>query len=137
MDLDVILLPWGYSTSTDDSNVRNVREDSGLDPFVITPVANCTLHEDRVIPSVNAQNNTATFRISGGANVAAVRVYGFTDYTPPTVTFKADGHATNIKLASEHGYDGYQVYLDGDGTYSFAFNVDMDAAQEYEITITQ
>ncbi|MBQ7698868.1 MAG: dockerin type I repeat-containing protein [Clostridia bacterium] len=137
MDLDVILLPWGYSTSTDDSNVRNVREDSGLDPFVITPVANCTLHEDRFIPSVNAQNNTATFRISGGANVAAVRVYGFTDYTPPTVTFKADGHATNIKLASEHGYDGYQVYLDGDGTYSFAFNVDMDAAQEYEITITQ
>ena len=137
MDLDIILLPWGYSTSTNDSNVRNVRADSGINPFVIAPVANCTVHPDKFIPSVNAQNNTATFTISGGANVAAVRVYGFTDYTPPTVTFKVNGHTEDIKLASAHGYDGYQVYLDEDGTYSFAFNVDMDAASLYEITITQ
>ena len=137
IDLDLILLPWGYTTSTDDTNVKNVRSDSCINPYKITVIEG-EPYEDRFIPSVKAVNNKATFKISGGANTAAVRVYGFTKYTSPTVTFKADGKDTDIKLTgSTHSYDGYQVFLDEDGTYSFAFNVNMDNANEYEITIKQ
>ncbi|MBQ7698871.1 MAG: dockerin type I repeat-containing protein [Clostridia bacterium] len=137
IDLDIILLPWGYTTSTDDSNVRNVRNDSCVDPYKIKVIEG-EPYEDRFVPSVRAVNNTATFKISGGASTAAVRVYGFTKYTAPTVTFKADGKNTDTTLSSPaHKYDGYQVFLDEDGTYSFAFNVDMDKANTYEITVKQ
>lgn len=136
LELEIILLPWGYSTSKNDDNVRNVREDSCIDPYKITAVTG-EQYEDCFIPSVRAKDNTATFKLSGGKGTAAVRVYGFTDYKTPEVTFLADGKDTDIKLAGRNGYDGYQVYLDDDKTYSFSFNVDMDKANEYEITVTQ
>ena len=94
-------------------------------------------YSDVFIPSVRAKNNAATFKISGGRGTAAVRVYGFDSYGTPAVTFKADGADTDIKLAGVNGYDGYQVFYDEDGTYSFSFNVDMDKANEYEITVKQ
>ncbi|MBQ7698873.1 MAG: dockerin type I repeat-containing protein [Clostridia bacterium] len=136
LELQIILMPWGYSTSTDDSNVLNVRKDSCIAPYKIT-VLEGEPYTDDTVPSVKAINNTAKFKISGGASTAAVRVYGFTSRTAPAVTFKADGNNTNIKLSGPNGNDGYQVYLDEDGTYSFSFNVDMDAANVYEITVTQ
>ena len=137
LDLDIILLPWGYSTSTDDSNVRNVRADSCIDPYKLTVIKGKAV-EDDFIPSVKAENDTAKFKLSGGKNNVSVRVYGFKDYTAPKVTVKADGADTDFKLnGSAHTYDGYQVYLDEDGTYSFSFVLNMDKAEEYEITVTQ
>ena len=135
-ELELILMPWGYGTSTSDENVLRVREDSCVDPFKITVIKG-EEYEDTFIPSIRAVDNMAQFRISGGASVAAVRVYGFTDYTKPYVAFRADGRDTSITLAGPNGNDGYQVYLDEDGTYSFSFNVDMDRADEYEITVIQ
>lgn len=136
MELDIILLPWGYSTSITDKNVRNVREDSCIDPYKITVIEG-EPYDDFTIPSVRAKDNKAVFKISGGASTAAVKIYGFKDYTLPTITFKADGKDADIKLAGVNGYDGYQVNLDADGTYSFSFNVDMNKAEEYEITVIQ
>ena len=136
IELDLILLPWGYSTSKNDDNVRGVREDSCIDPFRLTVIEG-EPYEDRFIPSMRAKDNKAVFKISGGKSVAAVRIYGFDSYKTPKVTFKADGKETDIKLAGPNGYDGYEVCRDEDGTYSFAFNVDMDKASEYEITVTQ
>ena len=135
-ELELILMPWGYGTSTSDENVIRVREDSCIDPFKITVIKG-EEYEDTFIPSVRAKDNIAQFKISGGASVAAVRVYGFTGYTKPSVTFRADGRNTSITLEGPNGNDGYQVYLDKDGTYSFSFNVDMDSAEEYEITVIQ
>ncbi len=136
LELDIILMPWGYGTSKDDHNVLDVRQDSCYDPYKLTVIEGEAV-ADNFIPSVRAKNNTATFKISGGKNTAAVRVYGFTSYSKPEVTFKADGEVKDIKLEGKNGYDGYQVYLDEDGTYSFSFNVDMDKYTEYEITIKQ
>lgn len=136
MDIELILLPWGSAASTDDTNVQNVRKDSCTDPYRITVITG-EPYEDRFVPSVRAANNKAVFKISGGKSTAAVRVYGFSDYKAPSVSFKADGKQTDIKLSNTHPYEGYQVFLDGDGTYSFAFNVNMDAAKEYEITVSQ
>ena len=54
------------------------------------------------------------------------------------MTAKADGKSIDFNLSnSSHGYDGYQVYKDADGTYSFSFVIDMDKADEYEITVKQ
>ena len=134
MEIEMILMPWGYSTSTDDANVRAVREDSCFDPYRLTVLEGEAV-EDCFIPSVRAKDNRAVFRLSGGRNTAAVRVYGFASYMPPRVTFQADGANMDLTLAGPNGYDGYQVYRDGDGTYSFSFNVDMDKAGEWEITV--
>ena len=137
LDLDIILLPWGYSTSANDSNVRGVRADSCLYPYKLTVIKGKAADDD-FIPSVTAENNEAKFTFSGGKNYAAVRVYGFESYTKPTVTVKADGADIDFKLNSDaHGYDGYQVYLDSDGTYSFSFVLDMDKADLYEVTVKQ
>ena len=136
LTLELILMPWGYSTSTDDVNVRRVREDSCIDPYKLT-VIDGTPYADRFIPSVRAQNGRAAFRLSGGRSTAAVRVYGFDSYAAPEVRFKADGKDADIRLAGVNGYDGYQVNRDTDGTYSFSFNVNMDNAREYEISVEQ
>lgn len=136
LELQIILLPWGYSTSKNDNNVRNVREDSCIDPYKITAVKGSVV-EDRFIPSVRAENGEAVFTLSGGKNNAAVRVYGFATYEKPTVTFKADGAVLDVKLEGKNGYDGYQVYKDPDGTYSFSFVADMKTHDSYEITVKQ
>jgi hypothetical protein len=137
LELQIILLPWGYSTSKNDNNVRNVREDSCISPYKLTPIKG-TAVEDAFIPSVRAEGGEAKFKFSGGKNYAAVRVYGFESYRTPTVTVKADGADIEFKLNSDaHGYDGYEVILDEDGTYSFSFVVDMTKASEYEITVKQ
>ena len=36
-----------------------------------------------------------------------------------------NGEWVVYNTASKNGYDGYMVYYDGDGTYSFSFIVDM------------
>lgn len=136
IEFEMILLPWGYSTSISDKNVKNVRTDSCIDPYKITVIEGET-YEDSVIPSVRAKDNKAVFKISGGKSTAAVNVYGFTSYDVPKVTFKADGNDADIQLAGPNGYDGYQVRMSDDGTYCISFNVNMDAASEYEITVTQ
>ena len=136
LEMRIILMPWGFSTSTDDKNVLDVRQDSGFDPYKLTVITGSAA-DDAFIPSIKAENGTAVFRLSGGANRCAVRVYGFEKYEKPTITYKSGGNDTEMILCSENGYDGYQVYYDKDGTYSFTFNVDMDAADEYEITVKQ
>ncbi|MBO7404836.1 MAG: hypothetical protein J6V24_07720, partial [Clostridia bacterium] len=72
MELEIILLPWGYSTNRTDRNVRVVREDSCLDPVRLTVLEGEAM-EDRFIPSVLAMDNRASFRLEGGRNTAAVR----------------------------------------------------------------
>ena len=136
LELDIILLPWGYSSSKNDANVINVREDSCFDPYKLTVITG-KAYEDCFIPSITAENNTASFKLSGGKNNCAVRVYGFTSYNTPEITIKAVGGETVTGVNGKQAYDGYQVYLDNDGTYSFSFVVDMDKASEYEITVKQ
>ncbi len=136
LDLDIILMPWGYGTSKNDDNVINVREDSCLYPYRITAVTGKE-YDDRFIPSVKAENNAVTFRLSGGKNKCAVRVYGFTDYKKPEITVNNNGKQEEYVVSGANGYDGYQVYLDEDGTYSFSFVLDLDKTEEYEITVKQ
>ena len=132
LELEIILLPWGYSDSTDDANVLAVRQDSCVDPVRLTVLEGEAV-ADSVIPSVRAADNRARFRLEGGGSTAAVRIYGFGSRTLPRITAEVDGEEIPLALSGKNGYDGYQVFYDGDGTYSFAFNVDMDRGV-WEIT---
>jgi hypothetical protein len=90
--IDMILLPWGSPESTDDSNVRGVREDSILSP-IKTEASVGTVIADAYLPTVIAQNNTAEFTVSGGGStIYAVRVYGFDSFTKPTIQVLEGGN---------------------------------------------
>ena len=56
----------------------------------------------------------------------AVRVYGFDNWQKPVIEEKVNGQWVTYDIASPNGYDGYTVFYDGDGTYSFAFIIPMD-----------
>ncbi len=127
ISINLILLPWGSqeTADTDISNVLQVRQDTCLDPFK----AEATVGEiipDTYMPKIKAENNTAEFTVSGGHNNMVVRVYGFDSWEKPVIEEKVNGQWVTYDVASVNGYDGYMVFYDGDGTYSYAFVIPMD-----------
>ena len=136
INIDMILLPWGETKSKNDDNVKAVREDTCINPYKLD-ITKGTLIEDTYIPKVKAENNTAEFKFSGGGGNGIVRVYGFNSYKLPDIKVKSGTEWKKFELAGPNGYDGYQVYLDEDGTYSFAFILDMTKQDSYELQIKQ
>jgi hypothetical protein len=134
--INMILMPWGDPSVENDDNVRNVRQDSGLDPYKIEAGVG-EIMEDVYLPKIMSDNGTAEFTLSGGTNNCVVRVYGFDKLTVPTVMERIDGKWTSYKLSSKvYEYDGYTVYYDGDGTYSYAFVVDMSDGKARTFKVT-
>lgn len=118
--IDMILLPWGAGTEDDDENVRYVREDSALKPMKLTAFTGEVV-EDTFVPTIRAESGVADFVISGGRNNTAVKIMGFTELESPKV-YVVDGENKNlVNFATEHGYDGYYVQYEDDGTYSFTY----------------
>lgn len=157
--INAILMPWGsqqyeddpanrlnkqnateytdltYSTVLEDGtlymdkNVRDVRENTLLDPLTATSDTD-EIIESAYLPKIkSADGKSATFTLSGGENNVTVRVYGFEMLTAPKVEELVDGNWVEYKLNSAdnpingfyHYYDGYSVQYDGDGTYSYSF----------------
>ena len=114
--MTLILLPWGVGNEETDETVLKVREDSALKPATITATKG-TVKEDKFVPTVIAENNEAEFSIKGGRNNIAVRIDGFTGLECPEIIINGE----KADLASSNGYDGYSVYYNDDGTYSFSF----------------
>lgn len=134
--INAILMPWGsqlsdYSGDAPDKNVRDVRENSLLDPFRGDALADCESIESVFIPKFRTTNgNSAEFKISGGENNVAIRVYGFEKLTAPKIYEKIDGEWVEYVVSSKdtpdkngyyHYYDGYAIYYDGDGSFSYSF----------------
>lgn len=137
--INAILMPWGSQDSiydgsnglAPDQNVRDVRENSILDPFKCTAINNCEVIESTYLPKIRTTNGKlAEFKISGGENNVAIRVYGFEKLTVPRIQEKIDGKWVDVvlssattpdKLGNAAQYDGYMVHYDGDGTFSYSF----------------
>ena len=156
--INAILLPWGSQQYDDgiwdpqngnfeydqvineatgekylDKNVRDVRENSLLNPLTATSESD-EIIESPFLPRIRSKDGkTATFTLSGGENNVTVRAYGFDMLTAPKVEELVDGNWVEYKLNSAdnpingfyHYYDGYSVQYDGDGTYSYSFVVTM------------
>lgn len=144
--INAIITPWGSQDSdysgeefAPDQNVRNIREDSALDPFKVTAGENAKVVKSAFLPSIKTTNGkSAEFTISGGENNAAIRVYGFTELSALKVYEKVDGEWVEYGLSSVntpdplgymYNYDGYAVYFDDNGTFSYAFAVDMTGGE--------
>lgn len=157
--IDLILMPWGDCHSTDDSNVRLTRENTLLHPITVTSEQD-TPTDDPFLPGVrSADGQSATFTVSGGldnidrtgyasaGNTAysthydrdynvAVRVYGLHDLGTLKLYELIDGQWILVDLSSALGYDGYSVLYDEDNSFSYAFNINMNAAAPRTFKVT-
>ncbi len=139
--LNMILMPWGsekldYTVAAPDINVREVRENSLLNALKLTAGTGCEVLDSVFVPKARTTDgNSAEFTVSGGNDNSAVRIYGFDKLTVPKIEEFVDGKWVeyNVNSASNpdkngigHNYDGYMVYYDGDGTFSYSFVIDMD-----------
>ena len=147
--INAIIMPWGSQESDyslADKNVRDVRENSLLKPAKLTPVANCEAIDTAFLPAVKSTDGkSAEFTIAGGHNNMAIRIYGFDMLTVPVVEEKINGEWHPVKLCSAYTpdamgygyqYDGYMVYYDGDGTFSYAFVTTMKNGAERTFRVT-
>ncbi len=158
--INCILLPWGSQQLDDgiidaengnleytmeladgslymDKNVRDVRENTLLNPLKAVAGENSEIIESVFLPKVRATDGeSAEFTLKGGYNNVAVRVYGFKKMTVPTIYEKIDGEWQKYDVSSQHDekyphkYDGYLVHYDGDGTFSYSFVTDMDGEND-------
>ena len=132
-----------------DKNVRDVRENTLLNPVKITADKDCETIESVFMPKLKTANrSSAEFTVSGGQNNIAVRVYGFDKLTAPKVEEYVNGNWVEYTLNSSknpdkpgyiHYYDGYSVHYDGDGTFSYAFIITMEngAPRKFRINASE
>ena len=141
--INCILLPWGsqdtvYDGSNGkapDQNVRDVRQNSILNPAKATAKKDCEVIDTAYVPMLKTTNGkSAEFTLSGGENNIAVRVYGFDMLTVPKIYENKNGEWVEYEVSSAkapdvggncHEYDGYTVYYDGDGSFSYSFMISM------------
>ncbi len=143
MKFRLIIFPYGSQEIRDDERVQLVRENTCLNPIIITSEADTVL-DDGIVPKVkSADGKTCEFTLSGGAaNIPAVnesyymssnyniavRAYGFDSFGVPEIYEKIGGKWVRYEIASANGYDGYAVYTDADNSFSYAFVVTMNEA---------
>ena len=154
-----ILLPWGSEESdysgtkyAPDQNVLDVRENTLLNPVRVSAVADCTVTENKFIHKLESTNGkSAEFTISGGkkntieipwrheGHRAAVRIYGFEKLSVPIIYELVNGEWVRYDISSSDNrdkvgygayYDGYNVYYDEDGTFSYSFIIDVTEGNE-------
>ena len=125
ISLDLILMPWGTGLETRCDNVKQVREDSCLNRLSVTAQTG-EAAVDQILPVVMCANNEAEFTVTGGKNNTPVRIDGFTAFGKLLVEEYAGGAWRQVALASSHGYDGYGIQYNDDGTYSYSFIYDSD-----------
>ncbi|MBQ7830061.1 MAG: hypothetical protein IJ345_07305 [Clostridia bacterium] len=154
--IKAIIMPWwnqayrkGDTSVAPDQNVRDVRENSLLDPFKATAVENAEVLESDFIPSIKTTNGkSATFTLSGGENNVTFRVYGFELLTAPKLYELVDGEwvlvdvssaTTADKHGNAHKYDGYAVHYDGDATFSYSFVTTLtgDQTRTFKVEATE
>lgn len=114
--LDFILMPYGKQINTA-APLQKLRADA------------CDM-----LFRTQASDNRAEFTLEKGVNNVVLRAEGFTDYRLPTIT--CDGQP--FELSSGKGYaDGYQVYVNENGLYDFAFAIDAETYMGKTFLLTQ
>lgn len=137
IEIQMILLPWGDGTEADDSTVLSVRDDSCINPIVLTTEKG-TVVSDAILPEIKAENGEAQFTLKGGKGNIAVRVDGFSSVLPPVIETLSGGEWIKYDVSSSSGYDGYTVHSNPDGSYSFSFVYTSEGAGgEYTFRVSQ
>ena len=151
--MNAIVMPWGSQNSdytNVDSNVRVVRRSLlNANRLKTTAGPNCEVIAHPFVPQVKSTNGvSAEFTLTNGVNNIAVRAYGFNNLNRPVVYEKVGDEWKIYELSSKnkpdgkgysHDYDGYAVYYDADGTYSYSFIVPMETGKSrtFKIVVGQ
>ena len=167
--INAILLPWGSQQYEDgiidleafppnyeytmelpdgtlymDKNVRDVRENTLLDPLTVKSSTDQVLESVYLPKVMSTDGKTATFTLSGGENNCTVKISGFDKLTAPKVEELVGGEWNEYVLSSSnapdakgnyHYYDGYGVSYEND-SYSYSFVVDMNGDAERTFRIS-
>ena len=129
-----------------DKNVRDVRENTLLNPLKAIADKDCEIMESVFIPRIKTTNGkSAEFTVSGGYNNCSIRVYGFEKLTVPVLEEYKDGKWHVVELSSATSpdmygygnyYDGYGVHYDGDGKFSYSFVTDMTGVESKKFRLS-
>lgn len=151
--VNAIIMPWG-SHKTDysgkihapDQNVRDVRQGIIDNPARISNCEDCEVIPSYYLPKARTLNGKdACFTVSGSEEKLAFRIYGFECLARPSLYEHLDGEWVEYELSSKnipdnagnaHAYDGYSVFFDSDGTYSYSFVLSMAKSNERRFKIT-
>ena len=152
ISLNLIITPWGsqqsdYEREDADWNIRNIRENTALDPVAATVIDGEKV-ESVYVPRVKSLNGTsAEFTLSGGENNVAFEVQGMTNIARPVLYEKNENGEWEVynytssetpdSRGNAHDYDGYMIRYDGDGTFSYSFVVDMtgDVERTFKVVV--
>ncbi|MBQ2307122.1 MAG: hypothetical protein II184_06375, partial [Clostridia bacterium] len=126
--LDVILLPFGEKPDKAQDHAPVVYEDSVLHPLTVTAQQG-TVIADTYIPKIQAENNAAEFTLTGSRDANTVVISGFDVLARPDI-FKWNGTDWELYEYNVKDYDGYQVAMAPDGTYTYSFVYDQPAPSD-------
>lgn len=126
--LDVILLPFGEKPDKAQDHAPVVYEDSVLHPLTVTAQQG-TVIADTYIPKIQAKNNAAEFTLTGSRDANTVVISGFDVLARPDI-FKWNGTDWELYEYNVKDYDGYQVAMAPDGTYTYSFVYDQPAPSD-------
>ena len=125
--VNVILLPYGKGSGESDiSSVEKVYKDSATEALKATATKGAVVEDDFIATVRAASYGVAEFTLSGGAIKNsevnyAIRVKGLKKLGKLKVEKKnASGEWETIELASSHGFDGYSVIYEKDGTLEYS-----------------
>ena len=128
--VNVILLPYGKGSGESDiSSVEKVYKDSATEALKATATKGAVVEDDFIATVRAASYGVAEFTLSGGAIKNsevnyAIRVKGLKKLGKLKVEKKnASGEWETVELASSHGFDGYSVIYEKDGTLEYSFIV--------------
>ena len=128
--VNVILLPYGKGSGESDiSSVEKVYKDSATEALKVTATKGAVVEDDFIATVRAASYGVAEFTLSGGAIKNsevnyAIRVKGLKKLGKLKVEKKnASGEWETVELASSHGFDGYSVIYEKDGTLEYSFIV--------------
>ena len=151
ISLNLIIVPWGsqlsdYDRVDPDWNVREIRNNTILDPMTITAIDGEVV-ESVYLPRIKSLNGkSAEFTLSGGENNVTVEIQGMKNIARPVIYELVNGEWVEFVVSSKdtpdnggnaHDYDGYMIRYDGDGTFSYSFVVDMtgDVERTFKIVV--
>ena len=119
LTIDVVLLPFGEKPNKAQNHAPVVYEDSVLFPVKVNAERG-TVIDDTYIPRVKAEGNSAEFTLTGSRGVNTVVISGFDVLARPLI-YKWNGTDWERYDTSVKEYDGYQVAMEPDGTYTYSF----------------
>jgi hypothetical protein len=129
LEADIVLMPHGEVTTPFHKPNRE-REHWGKRPPVLSQVTRGTKVRD-FPATVRADDDAATFRVTGGLNMLPLVVEGFTGRAVPLLW--KDGLWQDQQ---QHGGDGYQVDASADGTFRFTFNYAIRGTEEHDLAVS-